>query len=326
MVLALAASPLAYGKGGAAAASPQAAHGTAGSYQLGKAQAATVLAARSDANSLAAAAALRYSGQTSKGGSTAAGAALALAARAVELAPQNPSISWLRLELCAANATCDVRDAATSMRWVDADNSAAWLPILSAAQHERDSTEIDRVLADMGHGARFDLYINRVVVLLADALYAARSQLPRNIAASDTARLATANEVANAETVPPFTALIDVCREPNSSPDRREVCLKLARTMQHSDTVAAQMAGFGIERHLLAADSKEARAVAERRHVLEWRVTEAAKLDDPLLPWTKNARARARLAQMRRLPREEDVCIAILQKHKMALEPPEVHP
>jgi hypothetical protein len=29
---------------------------------------------------------------------------------------------------------------------------------------------------------------------------------------------------------------------------------------------------------------------------------------------------------MRAMPREEDVCIAILRENKMALEPPEVHP
>jgi hypothetical protein len=44
------------------------------------------------------------------------------------------------------------------------------------------------------------------------------------------------------------------------------------------------------------------------------------------LPWTKNARARARIAAMRAMPREEDVCIAILRQHKMALDPPEVRP
>jgi hypothetical protein len=59
---------------------------------------------------------------------------------------------------------------------------------------------------------------------------------------------------------------------------------------------------------------------------LDWRTTEAGKFDSPLLPWTKNARARARLALMRAKPREEDVSIAILQSHKVALDPPEVHP
>jgi hypothetical protein len=120
--------------------------------------------------------------------------------------------------------------------------------------------------------------------------------------------------------------LVDACRESAILPERRDLCLKISKPMQHGDTIAAQMAGFSIERRLLAPDSKEARAIAERRRVLEWRVAAAAKLDSPLLPWTKNARARARIAQMRAAPREEDVCIAILRKHKMALEPPEVRP
>src|SRR6202023_2173877 len=112
-------------------------------------------------------------------------------------------------------------------------------------------------------------------------------------------RLATVSGIASVEIIPPFTALVEVCRESNAAPERRELCLKLSKNMQRSDTIVAQMVGFSIERHLLATDSKEARAIAERRHVLEWRVAAAAKFDNPLLPWTKNARARARLVQMR---------------------------
>jgi hypothetical protein len=161
---------------------------------------------------------------------------------------------------------------------------------------------------------------------MVDALHAARHDLPDGAASSDAARLSTVNGIANETIIPPFAALTEACRESATAPERRELCLKLSKIMQRSDTVAAQMAGFSIERHLLAPDSKEARAIAERKHVLEWRVAAAAKLDVALLPWTRNARARARLAQMRAMPREEDVCIAILQRHKMALEPPEVHP
>ncbi len=186
--------------------------------------------------------------------------------------------------------------------------------------------EVDRILADMARAARFDFYWNRIVVLMVDALDAARDQLPGGFAGSDSARLTTASGIAGGEIIPPFTALVEVCRESNAAPERRELCMKLSKTVQRSDTIAAQMAGFGIERHLLAPDSKEARAIAERRHVLEWRAAAAAKFDNPLLPWTKNARARARLAHMRAMPREEDVCIAILREHRMALDPPEVHP
>jgi hypothetical protein len=306
--------------GAPGAAVPRPASHAADKYHAWSAGAAAALIARADANSLATAAALRYAGTNLKP------SALELAARASELAPQSASIGWLHLQLCSGTPSCDIRDAATVMRWVDADNGAAWLHSLAAAQKDRDATEVDRILADMAHGAHFDFYWNRIVVLMVDALDAARGELPGGFAASDSARLSTVSGIASSEVIPPFTALLDACRESSTAPERRELCLKLSKTMQRGDTVAAQMAGFSIERRLHAPDSKEARAIAERRHVLEWRVAAAAKFDSALLPWTKNARARARLVQMRAMPREEDVCIAILREHKMALDPPEVHP
>ncbi|MEP6548818.1 MAG: hypothetical protein ABJD53_15255 [Gammaproteobacteria bacterium] len=300
-------------------------------YQRWRGSAATVLATRVDPKSLATAAALRFaawSGGAKTGGANpnTGATALELVARASELAPQNAGISWLHLQLCAATPSCDIRNAATAMRWVDAENGAAWLQTLAAAQREKDATEVERILAGMAQGAHFDFYWNRIVVSMADALRAARGELPNGFAGSDSERLIAASSIAGSEIIPPLTALAEACRESGAIPARRELCLKLSKTMQHGDTVAAQMAGFSIEKRLHAPDSKEIRAIAERRHVLEWRVAAAAKFDDPLLPWTKNARARARLAHMRVLPREEDVCIAILRDHKMALEPPEVHP
>jgi hypothetical protein len=331
LVLALAAahSAAAAGTGAAGTAvSRPGAHAALDKYQLWRTAAAAALSAHADANSLATAAALRYAGSGSaKAGPPKPGpTALDLAARASELDPQSASIGWLHLQLCSGTPACDIRDVATVMRWVDADNGAAWLQTLAAAQKDRDTTEVDRVLADMAHGARFDFYWNRIVVMMVDALEAARAELPGGYAASDSARLSTASGIASGEIIPPFTALVEACRESGAAAERRDLCLKLSKIMQHGDTIVAQMAGFSIERHLFAPDSKEARAIAERKHVLEWRVAAAAKIDDPLLPWTKNARARARLVHMRALPREEDVCIAILRQHKMALEPPEVHP
>jgi hypothetical protein len=323
LILALAtshcAAALEVGASGATAAQSSP-HAAAKRFQVWRSAAATALAARADANSLATAAALRY------GSSAGKQAALELAVRASELAPQDAGIGWLHLQLCSGTPACDIRDVATVLRWVDADNGAAWLQNLAVAQKDRDTMEVDRILNDMAHGTRFDFYWNRIVVLMVDALHAARADLPGGYAASDSARLTTVNGIANGEIVPPFTALVDACRESSAIPERRELCLKLSKIMQRSDTVAAQIAGFGIERRLHAPDSREARTIAERRHVLEWRVAAAAKYDDALMPWTKNAHARARLMQMRSMPREEDVCIAILREHKVALDPPEVHP
>jgi hypothetical protein len=339
LVLALASAhaPLAAGAAGAGAATlaaPAAGpHAAAEKFRDWKIAAAQILAARADANSLVTAAALRYAGSAggpAGGSGKTAGAnpkqsAVDLAARAGELQPQNASIGWLHLQLCSGTQNCDIRDVATVMRWVDADNAAAWLQTLAAAERDRDQTEVDRIIADMAHGARFDLYWNRLVVLMVDALSAARSEIPGGFAGSDAARLTVITGIAGGEVIPAFAPLVEACRESGTVPERRELCLRLSKIMQRGDTIVTQLTGFSIERRLLPPDSKEARAITERKHVLEWRQTEAAKFDTPLLPWMKNPRARARLARMRSMPREEDVCIAILREHKMALEPAEEH-
>ena len=304
--------------GVAAAPAAAPAHTSAGARLDLQRQAIHVLILRADADSLATAAALSFGVATSPG-------ALELAVRAGELTPQSPVIGWLHLQLCVETPACDFRDVATVLRWIDADNGASWLPILAAAYKDQDWMEVDRVIADMAQTKRFDLYWNPLVVLLADALYKARGDLPRGYAASDAQRLDIASGIAG-ELVPPFASLLDSCRSAGPGTERREACLKLSRIMQRGDAIAAQIAGFGIEKRLVAADSKEGRALNERRHLLEWRVASAARADSAVLPWLRNARARKRLAQMRANPRQEDVDAAILREHKTAAEPTEIHP
>ena len=292
-------------------------------FQVWRDQAVRALAARPDANSVATAAALDFT--NSYAVPSAGQAALQLIARASQMAPGSGAIGWLHLQLCTATPGCDSRDVATVLRWVDPDNGAAWLSQLSTAHRDQDTVEIDRVLADMAHGSRFDLYYNGIMVLMFDALSAVRRELPRGVVASDSAKLAALEGVANAEIIPALSPLIDSCRESTPSSARREDCLKLAKIMQRGDTVVVQMVGFSIERRLVAPDSKEAKILAERRRLLEWRSTAVGRLDASILPWTQNARARTRLAEMRLRPREEDVCIALLRENKMPLEPAEIH-
>jgi hypothetical protein len=299
----------------------------AGKYPAWRAAAAQTLARRGDARSLATAAALCFvaSGSKVRADSAAAKTAVDLAARASELDPESPSVGWLRLQLCASSSGCDIREAATTLRWVDADNGAVWLPTLAAAQKDKDPAEIDRILSDMAEGSRFDFYWNPTVVLLFDGLKRAGGDLPPHYLPSDLARLSEAMLVAGEEIAPPLSGVMSACRDPVSA-ERRESCIQLARIMQKADTVAAQIAGLHIEKHLAPADGREARAVAERRRVLEWRVASANRDTGPALPWLKNAMARERIAEMRAAPREEDVDIAILRQRKLPLEPPEERP
>jgi hypothetical protein len=297
----------------------------ADNYSAWRATAARALEARGDARSLATAAALTFAGPPSRSKADTARAAMAaleIAVRASELEPNDPVTAWLRLKLCSDAPGCDIRDAATTMRWVDADNGAAWLPTLAGAQRDRDMVQVDRVLADMAEGTRFDLYGNRAAVMMYDALKRIRAQLPVNYLKSDLTRLTEAMDIAGAAVIPSFSPLINACREA-ATMERREACLALSKTMQKADAVMAQLVGFAVEKRLAPADSKELRLIAERRRLLEWRAASANISDTPLLPWLRNARARSRLAKMRAMPREEDVCIALLREHGMPLDPPE---
>jgi hypothetical protein len=314
----------------AGASTSAAANPAVGKFQIWRNEAIRILAGQSDANSLATAAALSFfdwsmQSRTNGLAPPPSPSAVQLAARASELAPQNAALIWLHLQLCAATPTCDNREVAIVLRWVEPENSVAWLSELADAHRDKDSVEVGRVLADMAHGTRFDLYFNQIVVTMFDALTRVRDQLSHGIATSDLARLTTFESIADTEIIPSFKPLVDACRDSSPGSERREDCLKIAKTMQRGDTVIAQLTGFSIEKHMLPPDSKEARVITERRHLLEWRVSAASQSDTSMLPWTQKARTRSRLAEMRLRPREEDVSIALLRERNLALEPAENH-
>ncbi len=310
------------------AATPANALSAPGRFHAWTNKAVRALLTRKDANSLATAGALEFYDSSMHAAAAAPPAptaaappALQLLAEAGELAPQSAAIAWMHLQLCAAAPACNSREVATVLRWVDPDNSAAWMSELADAHKEKDSVEIDRVLADMARGTRFDLYRNEIVMMMFDALSGIRRQVASSFDGSDLAKLITVVAVTDAEITPPLPPLFDVCREPNTGSERRQDCLKLAKIMQRSDTVIMQLAGFTLEKRMLPAEGKEARSLAERRHLLEWRTAQASNLDYSIVPWTQKARTRARIAQMRLRPREEDVYIALLRQRKLATEP-----
>ena len=136
-------------------------------------------------NSLATAAALRFLG--------AANAKRRrrpqLKASAVDLAAR--AASWRRRARASAGCicscaprtpACDIRDVATVMRWVDADNGAAWLQTLSrGAEGQRYDGGRQDSRRTWLLGARFDFYWNRIVVLMVDALDAVGYDLPSGL-------------------------------------------------------------------------------------------------------------------------------------------------
>jgi len=116
------------------------------------------LAVRGDAKSLATAALLLRSANSL--GASDALHAIDLADRAAQAAPDDNAIGWIHLRICEQTPGCDLPGAATTLRWVDADNAAPWLSMLSAAIRDKDEPAVDHALAGMAAAKRFYLYWN----------------------------------------------------------------------------------------------------------------------------------------------------------------------
>jgi hypothetical protein len=270
-------------------------------YAAWKTEAARTLAAREDANSQATAAVLLY--VTPSLESRARAQPWDLVTRAARIAPTNRAIGWLSLRICEGTLGCDVPDAATTVRWLDADNAAAWLPTMAL-------------------GKRFDIYWNPAIVMMFDTLKSAAASLPRGRAETDALRYQLVLDIAAATLTPTLTPLANACREGSGPPQRHESCMKVGAIMQAGDTLSVQSLAYSIQTHLAPPETKLGRNLAERRKALDWRRGEFSKFGLPFLPWSKNRWALRRMDLMRQYSREEDLMIAVLREHRVPLDPP----
>jgi hypothetical protein len=286
---------------------------------------AAALEARGDARSLATAAFLLGAAPSTP---DIAARALKLAERAADADSQDHTFGWLRLRLCEQAPGCDVRETAASMRWLDPDNAAAWLSSLAHAATGHDEQATEHALAGMAQGSRLRYYWNPAIVMALDALQAAGLPADRH-AASPHARLEQLLALASLVLVPNPKPLFDACAaspqppQPMPAqatlPQHHETCMKIAVLMQHADTVAAQRAGYSLQRRMAAADSAEARNAAERSRALENRVRREAQAETAFLPWFRNRIAVHRIELMRRHEREEDCIIAVLRERHLEI-------
>ena len=145
------------------------------------------LAVRGDAKSLATAALLLRSANSL--GASDALHAIDLADRAAQAAPDDNAIGWIHLRICEQTPGCDLPGAATTLRWVDADNAAPWLSMLSAAIRDKDEPAVDHALAGMAAAKRFYLYWNPTVTMVFDTLKSAGATAPPGMSKADHSRL-----------------------------------------------------------------------------------------------------------------------------------------
>jgi hypothetical protein len=248
--------------------------------------------------------------------------AVALMGDEADALSENRGLGAMRMRICQRLKSCDSLGMAATMRWLDADNAATWLPNLENAYEDHDEVQLDRVLVDMAQSKRFFLYVDAAALVMLQATTAANSP------ASSGARGAVwdyVNDVISIYTpflIPSPVPVLRVCSQATPNPQRRDSCLKVAALLQQGDSVLFQVFGLLIQRHFAMADFKTVHQLNERRRVLDWRQQAFANEMRPFLPWSRRRVATTYAELLPLHSRQEDLITALLRANNISLEPP----
>jgi hypothetical protein len=255
---------------------------------------ASVLAQRSDANSLAAAALFASVSDATR--------AEQLAARASAADPKRPDLLWLHAQLCYDVQTCDRTPIHSKLHALDPDNGAAFiLRLQDIPPAAADPVETDRLIAAAAASRKVDFYWNSLIAHLAPAVLSTKALPPEQ---SVVAVIGAASPVV----IPPLAGAAVPCPGQMAREERRNQCRAIARALLQGDTVLAQSAGATMTLSLWPADSREARAAQETRRVLMYQISTNGKQAAQRL---RDEAAVARyLDKLARFRREQDVIVA----------------
>ncbi len=267
-------------------------------------RAASLLAERSDPDSLAAAALFVAVSDATQ--------AEQLAARASAAAPKRPELLWLHAQLCKDVPNCDRKPNDAKLRALDPANGAPYLPALQDVGPGTDPASTDRLLAGVAKSKRIDFYWNPLIAHLSSAVIATKTLAP---GPSVVAVIGAASAVV----IPPVAGASLPCRDWIRQ-ERRAECKSIARAFLEGDTAVAEAAGQNLTEALWAPDSAEVLAAKEARRVLVYQVStngkEAAnRLGD-------EAGVQRYLDKLARYRREREVIVAELAEAGLSATPP----
>jgi hypothetical protein len=259
-------------------------------------QAATVLAKRTDADSLAAAALLSLENDRHQ--------SVPLLTRATQAAPERPELVWLQAQVCQTVPSCDPEPMERRLRALDPSNGAGWMGGLARANASKDFVAVDAALAALSYSERVDIYWTTLFARLSRA--AARSgkiSIPE-------AEVLVIGYLAG-QAIPAYGAASNACKgERLQRPDIVEVCRGVAKAFERGDTYITEMIGVAIAKRAWPEDSPEWKAAVEAWRVYQYR----AKLWETLEAkgWNERRGAERYLALCDQNRREQDVFLAQL--------------
>jgi hypothetical protein len=247
--------------------------------------------------------------------------ALSLAERAAQAAPARADVAWLHLRLCAQTPACQPQSLEGRLKKLAPDNAAVWLSVLSRAQADKDVQVEHQVLTAMSRAEDFHLYWTPLTWRIATALNA--DPPPRSEKDSAAPLTAALNETAgwlSAIVTPAFRPLTAACSvEKAREPGRRVLCLDIAKVLQRSDTYIAEGLGLGIAQRLATPGSAQAAEIEQRIEIIGYQNQAAGAVITAQVERDKFSAEVLEL--MKKLPREQDVSLAILRWAQQPLTP-----
>jgi hypothetical protein len=240
--------------------------------------------------------------------------ALAAIARANVIAPNRPELAWLHARICTVTPGCAPEPIETRLRKLAPENGVVWLGPLARAQARQDKRAAEQILEAMGQAERFDLYWTLLVSRLTAARYARSPQpgTPGALPQPLTAALNATTEALSAAVVPAFKPLSTACDLARvQDPTTRTRCQRIAEAMQRSDTTLVEGLGLGMAQRIATPGTPEAVVLDERVAALSYRSQAAGALVREQVERDKFSAEMLEL--MKKLPREQDVSLAILR-------------
>ncbi|HKQ13809.1 MAG TPA: hypothetical protein VJT80_10275 [Steroidobacteraceae bacterium] len=240
--------------------------------------------------------------------------ALAAIARANVLAPKRADLAWLHARICMLSPGCAPEPVETRLRQLAPENGVVWLGPLARAQTRNDRRVEDQILEAMSHAQRFDLYWTGLLWRIAEARYAhaPAAGTPGAQPHPLTNALDQTTEALSDAVVPAFKPLNTSCGlDRTQDPATRARCERIAQAMQQSDTTLVEGIGIGIAQRLATPASPDSLVLEERGATLSYRSQAAGAVVRSQVERDKFSTQMIEL--MKKLPREQDVSVAILR-------------
>jgi hypothetical protein len=240
--------------------------------------------------------------------------ALVSIARANLLAQNRADLAWLHARVCMLTPGCEPEPIEARLRKLAPDNGVVWLGPLARTQARQDKRAEEQIVEMMSRAQQFDLYWTGLVWRLS----AARNKntpppgTPGAPLQPLTDALDQTTEILSSAVVPAFKPMNTVCGQNRvQDPATRARCDRIAQAMQRSDTTLVEGLGLGIAQRLATPASPEATVLDERAATLSYRSQAAGAVVRSQVERDKFSAQMIEL--MKKLPREQDVSLAILR-------------